>query len=255
MRLSAYVIPPREQAIAETQFILLDMGNTLIEYMIARDVPALLAEGIGRVREYLRVAGKLRLDPEAIAERTACENAPRAAGNHAVRPLADRLVRIFDLDDVLTDPDELDRLCRQFMQPVFARGRIYDDTLPALKALSARGLTLAIVSNTPWGSPGYLWREELARMGVSEWFDVEVFCTDVGWRKPAREIYDYTLAKLGAKPDECLFVGDDDRWDVIGPREVGIDSLLLVRDTPDEHVRPDAIRRLTDIEDYLFLRD
>ena len=223
--------------------------------MHSADVPHILAAGIRNVQEYLRRSGRLRLDPEAIAERLAWENTPRIADNTVVRPLHERLLRIFDLDDVLTGPDEIDRLCRAFMEPVFARARIYDDTFPALDLLRRRGLMTAVVSNTPWGSPGNLWREELARLSLAEWIDADVFCTDVGQRKPAPEIYDHAMKALGVAAEQCLFVGDDPCWDVEGPRVVGMDAVLLDRQNPDEHIVPGAIRRLTDLEDWLFLND
>jgi putative hydrolase of the HAD superfamily len=116
------------------------------------------------------------------------------------------------------------------MAPLFARGRPYDDVLPVLRRLRAEGVRTAIVSNTPWGSPGDLWREELARLGLAGEVDLAVFCSDVGWRKPAAAIFEYTLARLDARPADCFFVGDNPRWDVAGPRRVGIEALLLDRD-------------------------
>ncbi|MGD8624784.1 MAG: HAD family hydrolase [Anaerolineae bacterium] len=109
------------------------------------------------------------------------------------------------------------------------RGRPYDDVRPVLRRLRAEGVRAAIVSNTPWGSPGDLWREELARLGLAEEVDLAVFCTDVGWRKPAAAIFEYTLARLDARPADCFFVGDNPRWDVAGPRAVGIEAVLLDR--------------------------
>jgi len=61
------------------------------------------------------------------------------------------------------------------MNPIFARGRCYEDTLPTLQRLRAGDFKTAIVSKTPWGSPAVLWREEMERFGLSEWMDVVVF--------------------------------------------------------------------------------
>ncbi len=61
--------------------------------------------------------------------------------------------------------------------------------------------------------------------------DAVVFCPDCGWRKPARQIFDHTLDSLGATPGQCVFVGDDPRWDVAGPLGVGMEAVLIDRKT------------------------
>ena len=115
------------------------------------------------------------------------------------------------------------------MRPICALGRRYDDVLPALKKLQAEGVRTGLVSNTPWGSPADLWREEIERLELTPHFDAIVFCRDVGWRKPAKQIFEFALAKLNARPDECIFVGDDPRWDLAGPRAAGILPILIDR--------------------------
>jgi FMN phosphatase YigB (HAD superfamily) len=85
----------------------------------------------------------------------------------------------------------------------------------------------AIVSNTPWGSPAGAWREELSRHGLLEKVDAVVFCMDVGRRKPHRAPFDRALALLEVAPADALFVGDDQRWDVVGAQNAGIRPVLL----------------------------
>ncbi len=71
----------------------------------------------------------------------------------------------------------------------------------------------------------------MARLGLAEAVDVLVFCPDCGWRKPARPIFDLTLQKLGATSSRCLFVGDDPRWDIAGPKALDMDATLIDRRT------------------------
>jgi len=59
--------------------------------------------------------------------------------------------------------------------------------------------------------------------------DALVFDRDVGWRKPAKPIFEFALEKLQADPDECIFVGDEPRWDIDGPQALGIDAILIDR--------------------------
>jgi FMN phosphatase YigB (HAD superfamily) len=55
------------------------------------------------------------------------------------------------------------------------------------------------------------------------------FCGDAGWRKPAKPIFELALQKLQTQAGDCLFVGDDPRWDVAGPRAMGMDAVLVDR--------------------------
>jgi len=103
------------------------------------------------------------------------------------------------------------------------------------------------VSNTPWGSPASLWREEIERLGLSEYVDVLVFCTDVGWRKPAKQIFEFALEKLQALPQDCIFVGDHPGWDLTGPRAVGIEAILIDRRGAMHDTGEDSIQNLHEL--------
>lgn len=67
----------------------------------------------------------------------------------------------------------------------------------------------------------------MAAADYLELVDETVFCVDVGWRKPAPQIFEHTLARLGVAAYRALFVGDDLRWDVEGARRSGIAPVLL----------------------------
>src|SRR5690606_28828557 len=130
-----------------------------------------------------------------------------------VRPLAQRLMHIFGIDDGVGLHETLSV---RFLEPVFALGRRYDDSLPVLARLRAAGIRTGIVSNSPWGSPASLWRAELRRLELFEAVDFHVFCGDVGWRKPARIIFEHAAALAGVPHEQCCFIGDDLKWDVEG---------------------------------------
>ena len=110
---------------------------------------------------------------------------------------------------------------------------------------------MAIISNTPWGSPSALWREEIGRLGLSEWMDIVVFCTDVGWRKPARQIFDFTLEKLHIQPQDCIFIGDHPRWDLAGARAVGIEAILMDRQGAIQDAGEVPVKDLHELADRL----
>ena len=206
--------------------VLFDMGNPLISYYTGAQWPGVLAEAIEEVAAYLRARG-LPVETDRLARRVEAERGE--SDDRRVRPLIDRLARIFRLSDADLLGGAALEICGRFLRPIFALGRRYDDVPETLSSLRARGLRTGIVSNTPWGSPGDLWRRELARQEVLEAVDAVVFCTDVGWRKPAPQPFERILRRLGVAPDKCLFVGDDPCWDLAGPRGLGMDALLIDR--------------------------
>jgi putative hydrolase of the HAD superfamily len=202
--------------------VLFDLGNTLVRYYTREEWPGVRLECVAAAQDALLAGGLIGSAPADLIERVAAESA--TSPDWRVRPLEGRLARIFGLPSPA--PDEA---CRAFMAPIFALASVYDDTLPALAALRSGGVRTAIVSNSPWGSPPHLWREELARLGLAQRVDAAFFCGDCGWRKPARQIFDYVLARLSAAADRCLFVGDDPRWDLAGPQGVGMRAVIIDR--------------------------
>jgi putative hydrolase of the HAD superfamily len=228
--------------------VLFDLGQTLADYFGRAEFQAILAEAIGAVSDYLRQEGLLRLPAEAIWSSVLDEN--HEAEDHRVRPLEERLRRIYRLEPGEC-ADHMSTMCRRFLAPVFRRGRLYEDALPTLSELRSGGLRTGIVSNSPWGSPASLWREEVGRLGLTPHVDVLVFCGEAGWRKPAQPIFDLALARLGARAEECLFVGDDPRWDLPGPRAMGMEAVLIDRKGTQQATGERPIRNLGELLERL----
>ena len=224
--------------------VLFDLGGTLVEYYARSDWPKVRDEGIAGVVHSLAREGYPAESSATVADRAQRED--HESPDFRVRPLAGRLARIFSLS--VEDP-VLGALCRTFLQPVFARGRRFEDSLGTLDELRTRSIAIAVVSNLPWGSPSLPWREELGRWALSERVDTVVFCADVGWRKPDRRIFERALTSLGRAPDECLFVGDDPRWDAVGAARAGIPVAILERTGG----RGGPERRITALTDVLDL--
>ena len=205
--------------------VIFDLGNTLVSYYTRSQWGEILDRCIAEVVCYLRGRELLRVDSAALPERVARERGER--GDHRVMPLAERLRRIFDLSPGDLNEGEMLEMSRRFLAPIFATARRDDHALPILAGLRKRGLKTGILSNCPWGSPAQLWREEIDRHGLLDAVDAAVFCTEVGWRKPAPAPFELIAGRLGVEFGKCLFVGDDPRWDVAGPQAAGMDAVLI----------------------------
>jgi putative hydrolase of the HAD superfamily len=230
--------------------VLFDLGGTLVQYYGRSEIPQVLKEAITAVCDYLGQKGLLQVSEEEMWKRA--EEEDYEASDYRVRPATQRLMRIFQLDERACSAALLAAMCRSFLGPVFGRARRYDDAIPVLQQLRSDGCKVAIVSNTAWGTPGDLWREEVVRHGLDGLVDVTVFCSDVGWRKPAPQIFAYTLEKLGVGSEECIFIGDDPRWDFVGPRSVGIAAILLDRGGTLQGVTEERVRDLYEFYDGIW---
>ena len=133
-----------------------------------------------------------------------------------------------------------------------ANARLFDDSLPTLQALRGRGYRLGLVSNTPWGTPDYLWVGQLERFALAPLFDAACFSSDVGFRKPDARIFQTALERLGAPVRHAMFVGDDPAADVAGAATIGIRTVLIARDgrAPDQ-IRPTPDLRIATLTELL----
>jgi putative hydrolase of the HAD superfamily len=109
-----------------------------------------------------------------------------------------------------------------------------------LRRLKDAGLRLGIICDVGM-TPSTSLRRQLERHGLLGYFDHWSFSDDVGWYKPAPEIYRHALDGLGGvAPERAAHVGDLRRTDVAGARAMGMTSVRyrgLADDTADA---PDA---------------
>ena len=204
--------------------VLFDLGNTLVSYYKPAEFHPVLERCVAAVTRLLQSEGHQVVAASAF-ERAKCLNKERP--DFRVWPLRERLKEIFaGTGEPLTDA-LMEAMSEQFLGPILATGTMNPEAIPVLRQLKALGLKCAILSNTPWGSPAAAWRNELRRWGLLEWVDTAVFCVDVGWRKPAPQIFEQALMCLGVTAARALFVGDDLQWDVEGARSAGIAPVLL----------------------------
>jgi putative hydrolase of the HAD superfamily len=123
----------------------------------------------------------------------------------------------------------------------------------AIRALAARGIALGIVSNTG-RTPGVVLRRVLERHDLLRHFSVVSYSDEVGYRKPAAEIFRRTLAALGIEAGQAAHVGDNPVADVRGAQSAGMRGVHYASqgqpgaphaDVVVTHLR-DLVDRLTD---------
>lgn len=123
-----------------------------------------------------------------------------------------------------------------------------------LRALSGAGVRIGLISDIGL-TPSTVVRELLDRAGILDAFDGMSFSDEVGFYKPAPEIFRHALDSVGgAAPEESAHVGDRCRTDVGGAIEFGMTAVRYLGTYDDPEGEPEghvAIRRLAELPDRL----
>jgi putative hydrolase of the HAD superfamily len=124
---------------------------------------------------------------------------------------------------------------------------LYDDVVPTLKQLKERELTLGLISNVDRDiTPIY------EGLGLANWLGVVVTSQEVGFNKPAPQIFRAALRKAKLRPIEALYVGDQPQIDVVGANSAGMFGILIDRNGLFADVgNSPRISSLTQIAEYL----
>lgn len=237
--------------------VLFDLGSTLQEYShedwdalqrdLNRDLYAFLAERghsdrLPPLDEFIEIL--------ATGSHELWESARTSMRG---RPLTSLLPSLFERHGIndLRPEECILPWYRRFQDVVY----VEPDVLPTLLALRDRGLKLGLVSNTAW--PAAAHDPDLARFDLLELLECRVYSCELGWEKPAPQIFRAALDCMGLGPEEVAFVGDFLRYDVAGAQGVGMKGIWKrvegrPPDSDDYTVEPDAvISRIADLPSAL----
>jgi len=99
--------------------------------------------------------------------------------------------------------------------------RVFDDVRPTLMRLKEQGMKLGIISN---------WDERLRplldSLELTQFFDAIVISVEVGFCKPAPEIFREAVRLLDLAPQQILHVGDSEAEDVAGAGRIGMQATI-----------------------------
>lgn len=112
-----------------------------------------------------------------------------------------------------------------------------DGALETVTALRDRGIPLGLISMCAPDAPA-MWRTS----PFAGLFDVEVFSSEVGLRKPDPAIYRFAIDRLQIPSEETLYCGDGSYRELTGAAAVGLVA-VEIRDPAvlrGEQLRPDG---------------
>lgn len=68
---------------------------------------------------------------------------------------------------------------------------------------------------------------KIKNCGIDKYFTHTITSEEARFQKPDREIFEFSLKKVGANAEECIMVGDDLKVDILGAKRIGIDQIYF----------------------------
>jgi len=133
---------------------------------------------------------------------------------------------------------------------------LYEDAHALLATLRTRGLRLGLVTD----GLASVQHRKIAALNLTPLLD-EIVCTGdlgEGFGKPSPVPFEIALQMIGSRPEDAVYIGDDDSKDFSGPHALGMDTIQIIR--PGERtLRTGAgkatpakrrVNKLKEIEEY-----
>lgn len=121
--------------------------------------------------------------------------------------------------------DDAEALALWHAEAYFDAERLVPGALALVEAARARGLRLAIVSNSTRDEQS----RKLDRHGLAPHFDALVVAGDHGVAKPDARLFNIALEALGIGADDAVMVGDSWPLDIVGAQAAGIPAVWFNR--------------------------
>jgi putative hydrolase of the HAD superfamily len=100
----------------------------------------------------------------------------------------------------------------------------FADARPLLDGLGRLDIEVGLISNAT-----ELARRVLRRLELERYFEPIIISSEVGHRKPAREIFDIALDESGVAASRAMYIGDKPAVDIVGATNAGMNAVLIDR--------------------------
>lgn len=70
-------------------------------------------------------------------------------------------------------------------------------------------------------------RQRIEGTGLSVYFDDVVISNEIKMFKPQKEAFFYLSDKYGLNPEECIYIGDSEQYDIFGAKNAGFHAIRI----------------------------
>ncbi|RPE00140.1 noncanonical pyrimidine nucleotidase, YjjG family [Aureibaculum marinum] len=157
-----------------------------------------------------------------------------------------RLKETFDLMSYTISDDHINHLSSIYIDYLPNYNKLFDGTSEILNYLMPK-YKLHIITN------GFeeVQTKKLKSSGILHFFDKIVTSESVGVKKPNPKIFNYALGLAEAKAIESIMVGDNFEADILGAKEVGMQTIHFKDKITGDNDGIISITNLMEIKQYL----
>jgi len=141
---------------------------------------------------------------------------------------------------VTLEPARVDALVRVLEDEISGHRIVaVDGARELLEQLRRDGVRVALICDTGF-SPGRVVRQLLARVGLLDLLEVQIFSDEIGAPKPNPKAFREALEGLGVPAQGAAHVGDLRRSDIAGARDAGMTTVRFAGRNDDSDSNPSA---------------
>ena len=70
-------------------------------------------------------------------------------------------------------------------------------------------------------------KQRISNTGIAGYFDDIIVCADIGAYKPEKEAFLYLVNKYHLMPNECIYIGDSEKYDLQGAKNAGLCTIKM----------------------------
>lgn len=192
-----------------------DLYGTLIDILTDEDSP----------KFWSKIAKILKGNPDEIKSdyKTQCALKSELVGDGGE-------IELLEVFDFLTKKYNCklsnEDLAWAFRKASIKKERLFPNVKHNLKALKKANKGVYLVSN----AQSCFTLKELKKFGLDNLFDGIIISSEVGYKKPSKEIFEIAFKKFGISKEGSLYSGNDPHDDIQGAENYGIQSHFVVHE-------------------------
>lgn len=203
--------------------VIFDIDGTVYDYALGNRLGLAALEDYGR-----RVLGVGEETLRGAVKQAEEELGGRLSGTAASHNRLVRIQRALELLNKPPFPHAL-RMAGCYWNTLLDSARPFPGLIDCLCDLKEKGFLIGAGSNMT----ALLQYKKLERLGAAPFIHWILTSEEAGTEKPDPRFFKLCAEKSGCRPQECLFIGDSLKHDVLGARTAGMESLLFDPETGD----------------------
>lgn len=226
--------------------VIFDIDDTLYDYEVGDEA--------GMERTAVYAEAELQMSREeflALHEKLRLETNKRLGMDNAA--IHSRSIRLQNMLELMEKPifPHLRKMYDLYWQAFFEICKPEPGCMELMEKLKKRGITIGIGTDMT----ARMQYEKLEKLGYAPYINHMVTSQEAGYEKPHRLFMERCIQKAGCRPEECIFVGDNIRKDVLGAANAGMYAVWYnakCKERPaDVDLKPEQYHEIRSYQEFL----